>query len=149
MLQTVENYNTELYWKIVLFSSLSAVGIQPMCYFEYSNLPCSIKRLVKAARNHDYKPFMNHLYESLLWTFHEFFLWIFFMNSYNIFFLCILLINSLLHRRSISPEYGMPSSEAVYSPSGNWHEWFPPAVPAEDRINESAVHSDSEWSLNL
>ena len=66
MLQTVENYNTELYWKIVLFSSLPAVGIQPMCYFEYSNLPYSIKRLVKAAQDHDYKPFMNLLYESLL-----------------------------------------------------------------------------------
>ena len=140
MLQTVENYNTELYWKIVLFSSLSAVGIQPMCYFEYSNLPCSIKRLVKAARNHDYKPFMNHLYESLLWTFHEFFLWIFFMNSYNIFFLCILLINSLLHRRSISPEYGMPSSEAVYSPSGNSHGLSVPAGLGADHTIWSEIH---------
>lgn len=131
MLQTVENYNTELYWKIVLFSSLSAVGIQPMCYFEYSNLPCSIKRLVKAARNHDYKPFMNHLYESLIritsMNFSRILFMNFFMNSYNIFFLCILLINSLLHRRSISPEYGMPSSEAVYSPSGNSHGLSVPA----------------------
>lgn len=78
MLQTVENYNTELYWKIVLFSSLSAVGIQPMCYFEYSNLPYSIKRLVKAAQDHDYKPFMNlltnHFYELFTNSFYEFFL---------------------------------------------------------------------------
>ena len=66
MLQTVENYNTELYWKVVLFSSLSVVGIQPMCYFEYSNLQRNIKRLVKAVRDHDYKPFMKLLYESLI-----------------------------------------------------------------------------------
>lgn len=140
MLQTVENYNTELYWKIVLFSSLPAVGIQPMCYFEYSNLPYSIKRLVKAAQDHDYKPFMNLLYESLLWTFHEFFLWILFMNSYNIFFLCILLINPLLHRRSISPEYGMPSSEAVYSPSGNSHGLSVPAGLGADHTIWSEIH---------
>ena len=140
MLQTVENYNTELYWKIVLFSSLPAVGIQPMCYFEYSNLPYSIKRLVKAAQDHDYKPFMNLLYESLLWSFHEFFLWILFMNSYNIFFLCILLINTLLPRRSSSPEYGMPSSEAVYSPSGNSHGLSVPAGLGADHTIWSEIH---------
>lgn len=73
-------------------------------------------------------------------SFHKFFSWIFFMNSYNIFFLCILLINSLLHRRSISPEYGMPSSEAVYSPSGNSHGLSVPAGLGADHTIWSEIH---------
>lgn len=79
------------------------------------------------------EPRLQAFYESLIritsMNFSRILFMNFFMNSYNIFFLCILLINSLLHRRSISPEYGMPSSEAVYSPSGNSHGLSVPGWP--------------------